>query len=313
MTEPTTWGLCATILAPTEDILRFAAYHLDAGAHRLYLYLDAENPTAAAVLKGHPKIRVTTCDDAYWQNRGKRPVKHQARQNVNATHAYNRRAECDWLIHMDVDEFLVSARPVAALLGELPHDVLTARSRPMEALAGDGTAFKGFVPPGPKRDVIVQSLYPIYGAYVKGGFMSHVAGKLFVRTGLPDVTVRIHNTFQGDTMNPAEVELEQIELAHVHIKSWATWLAAYRYRLKHGSYRAELAPSRAQANNGMNLHALLNQIEAEAGQDGLRAFFAEVCADTPQLRARLQDHGLLRQVRLDLDAKVAQHFPNATS
>ena len=152
-----------------------------------------------------------------------------------------------------------------------------------------------------------------YGAYVKGGFMSHVAGKLFVRTGLPDVTVRIHNTFQGDTMNPAEVELEQIELAHVHVKSWATWLAAYRYRLEHGSYRAELAPSRAQANNGMNLHALLNQIEAEAGQDGLRAFFAEVCADTPQLRARLQGHGLLRQVRLDLDAKVAQHFPNATS
>ncbi|MDG1183118.1 MAG: hypothetical protein P8N30_10455 [Tateyamaria sp.] len=56
------WGLSATIRAPAPDILRFAAYHLEQGAHRLYLYIDAANPVAYAHLKAHPKVRVQICD-----------------------------------------------------------------------------------------------------------------------------------------------------------------------------------------------------------------------------------------------------------
>ena len=36
----TRWGSVAKILAPTLNVLRFAAYHLDAGAHSLFVYLD---------------------------------------------------------------------------------------------------------------------------------------------------------------------------------------------------------------------------------------------------------------------------------
>ena len=49
-------------------------------------------------------------------------------------------------------------------------------------------------------------------------------------------------------------------------------------------------------------------IEAEGGEAGLRAFFNEVCADTPELRATLKAKGLLRLADLDLDAKVSRHF-----
>ena len=96
------WGVASTILAPTRDILAFAAYHLAAGAHRLYIYLDAPNPEAYALLDAHSKVRVITCDAAYWRQRKRvRPETHQVRQTANATHAYNRRPEVDWLIHMD--------------------------------------------------------------------------------------------------------------------------------------------------------------------------------------------------------------------
>ncbi|WP_246039865.1 glycosyltransferase family 2 protein [Sulfitobacter sabulilitoris] len=307
------WGLSATILAPAEEILRFAAYHIDAGAHRLYIFLDDANPQAYAALKAHPKVRVTTCDAAWWAKRGGRPAKHQVRQSVNATHAYNRKAEVDWLIHMDADEFLVSDTPVDAILDDLPAEVRTARTRPIEALAGDGTVFKGFIPNTPARDDIVQALYPVYGAYLKGGFLSHVAGKLFVRTGMEDISIRIHNAFQGEAMNPGQVELPRIDLAHMHARSWPDWIASYRYRLRQGSYRAELAPARARETGGRTLHELFRGIEAEAGETGLRAFYDEVCADTPQLRDRLSHRGLLRQVVLDLDAKRARHFPAATA
>lgn len=307
----TKWGLVATIKAPAADILDFAAYHLDLGAHRLYLYLDAPNPQAFAPLKAHPKIRVTTCDDAHWRKLGiSRPAKHQVRQTRNATHAYARRAEVDWLIHMDVDEFLRPDAPMAQVLAALPAQTQCARSRPIESLAGDGTAFKGFIRSGRDRAAIVERLYPQFGRHVKGGFLSHLAGKLFVRTGLGPLTVKIHNVFQGDEMNPGESELPTVALCHCHAKTWPDWIAAYRYRLEQGSYRAELAPNMPRESGGMSMHELLTRIEADAGEPGLRAFYDELCADTPQLRTRLQSEGLLRICDLDLKAKKRKHFPD---
>jgi hypothetical protein len=305
----TTWGLAATVKAPASEILAFVAYHLDLGAHRVFIYLDDDNPQALAALKAHPKVRVFPCDAAYWDKRGGRPVKHQVRQTRNATHAYRRRAEVDWLIHMDVDEFLWPQAPVHQVLAALPDTTMCARVRPIEAASGDGTLFKGFLPAGPNRERTVARIYPKYGRYVKGGFLSHVAGKLFVRTGLDNMSVRIHNVFQGDEMNPGEIELDSMELCHAHAKSWENWIAAYRYRLDKGSYRADLAPAQPRDQGGMSLHELFQAIEAESGEAGLQQFYDEICADTPKLRQALERHGLLRLCNLDLASKKQKHFP----
>lgn len=305
----TRWGLVATILAEPADILRFAAHHLEAGAHRIYIYLDAPSD-AYPLLKAHPKIRPTLCDAAHWKKLiGKPPPKHQVRQSLNATHAYRRRAEVDWLIHMDADEFLVSDEAVADVLNALPQGTTSARVRPMEQLAGAPDMFKAFIPPGPNRDPLVRRLYPNYGAHLKGGFLSHVAGKLFVRTGMDDITLRIHNAFEGDTMLPRAAELVQIDLAHAHAKTWEDWRAHYRYRLEQGSYRPELT----REDGMLSMHALFRFIEEQEGEEGLRAFYVEVAEDSPDLRARLEAEGLLRQHDLALDGKLAQHFPDFTA
>ena len=316
----TKWGLTATIKAPATEIFNFAAYHLDQGAHRLYLYLDEPNPQAYPTLKAHPKIRVTTCDDAYWNRVGrKRPAKHQSRQTFNATRTYARKAEVDWLIHIDVDEFLwpdIPGQSIADILGALPAKTLCARARPIESLAdpvsGAITAFKGFIPSAGDRARVVSQIYPQFGRFTKGGFLSHLAGKLFVRTGLSPLTVKIHNVFHDTQMNPGETELAQIALCHCHATSWDQWIATYRFRLEQGSYRAELAPSEPRDQGGMSLHEVLTIIESDAGEAGLRAFYDEFCADTPDLRARLNAEGLLRLCDLQLDAKKRKHFPEIT-
>ncbi|WP_146344784.1 glycosyltransferase family 2 protein [Phaeobacter marinintestinus] len=309
----TRWGLVATIRAPAREILEFAGYHIEQGAHRLYIYLDEPSADAEAALNAHPKIRVTVCDDAYWRKLGRnRPGKHQLRQTANATHAYTRKAEVDWLIHIDVDEFLWPDTRVGDHLEALPDSALCARVRPMEALAGTDGYFKAFIPSGPDRDRIVERLYPTFGPYVKGGFLSHVAGKLFVRTGLGAVTIKIHNAFRGDDMNPGQVELSDVALCHCHATSWDQWFAAYRYRLLKGSYRAELAPSRPRDKGGLSMHELLSMIEAEDGEAGIRAFHDELCADTPRLREALSREGLLRHCDLQLSHVLAAQFPDCT-
>lgn len=306
-----TWGLSATIRAPAPDILRFAAYHLEKGAHRLYIYLDDENPQAYKALKAHPKIRVVTSDDAYWKKlKIQRPDRHQVRQTYNATHTYNRKAEVDWLIHMDVDEFLVAQAPISGALGALPPTQTSARVRPMELLGGSDNAFKAFIPSG-GRHALVNDIYPTFGMHIRGGFLSHLAGKLFVRTGLPDISVRIHNAFQEDVILPDAAELTQIDLAHCHATSWEAWRTAFNYRLEKGSYRAELKAATATEKGGMTLHDLFKMIEADSGETGLRQFYDEVIGDSPDMRARLYAHGLLRLVNLDLNAVAQKHFPNA--
>ncbi|MBK0328553.1 glycosyltransferase family 2 protein [Rhodobacteraceae bacterium F11138] len=305
------WGLVATIKAPVAETLAFAAHHIELGAHRLYIYLDAPAPETSALLKAHSKVRVFTCDAAHWRKLGKtRPKKHQVRQCLNATQAYHRPPEVDWLAHIDVDEFLWPATPLADQLSGLPADCGCVRVRPIEALAGKADAFKGFIPSGPDRDSIVQRLYPEFGAFVKGGFLSHTAGKLLVRTGRPNVTFRIHNMLDGDTPNPGERPLAQTELCHCHARGWQHWIGTYRYRLEHGSYRAGLAPNRSPGSGGISLHDLLSGIEAEQGEAGLRRFHDELCADTPDLRRRLRAEGLLRLHDLDLTAKRRKHFPD---
>jgi hypothetical protein len=314
------WGIVSTIKAPAEAILNFAAYHLEAGAHRLFLYLDAPCPEARPLLKAHPKIRIFDCDDASWQQRRKKsgkPKKHQVRQSLNATRAYRRQAgDLDWLAHIDVDEFLWADRPIAEILGSLPAETHGARARPIEALDGDGTAFKGYIPSGPEQGATVGRIYPQYGGHIKGGFLSHLQGKIFVRTGLPGLTLRIHNMFQKDPAggkdieNPGVQELPEIDLCHFHAPNWQHWLQHYRYRLEQGSYRASLKPARPRDMGVLSKHELIMGIETEEGEAGLRAFYDEICKDTPELRARLTAEGLLRIRDLDLEACRGKHFPS---
>jgi hypothetical protein len=309
-----TWGIVATIKAPAEDLLAWAAYHLDAGAQRIFNYLDAPCPDAHDVLVRHPKIRVIDCDEGHWRKRRKagKPQKHQVRQTLNATRAYRRQCKgLDWLIHIDVDEFLWSETPLSRILGDLPQTTKCARVFPIEVLAGgDSTAFKGHIESGPERRRISEALYPTYGTHLLGGFLSHVQGKLFVRPGLEEAQLRIHNLILPDGENPAQAILPGVDLCHLHARDWDSWITHYRYRLEKGSYRPELKPALPRTKGGLSVHELLSAIEAEDGEQGLRAFFEEVCADRPALRTRLKQRNLLRLRDLRLGEKRSAHFPD---
>lgn len=314
MTDPARWGIVSTIKAPLADILGFAAHHLEAGAHRLHLYLDDPDPRTYAVLKAHPKIRVTACDDAYWAKLGKpRPHKHQPRQTLNAAHAYGRKTDVDWLVHIDCDEFLASAQSIGGLLADLPADCLCARLRPYEALCPpDGSLpalFKGFELPMPQRRATTEALYPTFGRYLNGGFLSHVAGKLAYRTGIDGFSVKIHNAILEGVQNPGQIELSDIKLCHMHAANWQDWIAHYRYRLEKGAYRAELKAPFDRDSGGLSMHALMQSIEADGGIPALRAFFDEVTAARPNLIAALDERGLLLRYDLGLDAKIRKQFP----
>lgn len=318
MSRNPTWGVVATIKAPARDILNFAAHHLDLGAQRVHVYLDAPNPEAEAALRDHPNCRVILCDDTYWTRRRKaRPEAHQPRQSANATHCLNHAPEVDWLAHIDVDEFLWPARPLPEQLVTLPVETLSARLRPIEALAPDPEDppaavtqwFKSCAPAPDQRRAETDAIYPGFGRHLNGGFLSHVAGKVLVRTGLSGISLRIHNAFRDGLRDDAPAELPDTLLCHLHATDWPHWHAAYRFRLQAGSYRPGLKPAPLSGPAGLSMNAFFQRLEQTGGEAALRRFFTEVCTATPGLRARLAAHGRLHAVSLDLDAKRARHFP----
>ncbi len=316
MSSNPTWGVVSTIKAPTVDILNFAAHHLELGAQRVFIYLDAPNDDAFKALKAHPKCRVTLTDEGYWRRRKGRPDKHQPRQTANATHCYSRKPQVDWLAHIDVDEFLWPDTPLPVQLAAVPKEARSARVRPIEALADDpndrppeGQIWaKGFARKQKQRRAETNAIYDTYGDHLNGGFLSHVGGKVFVRTGLQNVSLRIHNAFFDKISDPDPPELEQTKLVHMHAHSLEHWRSLYHFRIEQGSYRESLKPVPMPDGVSMNMHQLFAMLEQDGGEDALTQFYREVCTATPELRARLDQFGHLHAVRLDLDRKRRAQF-----
>mgnify|MGYP003632974540 CR=1 FL=1 len=164
------WGTVSTIKAPVQQIARFIAYHLDAGAAQMDIFLDVPDATIAQQLQ-HPQVRFHQCDDAFWADKpAKARESHQLRQASNATQAY-KASELDWLAHIDVDEYILTDQPLAQHLSRVPADMAFARMQPVELMASDdpwtGPAyFKRTRKAAKRKTADLIDIYPTFGAYV---------------------------------------------------------------------------------------------------------------------------------------------------
>lgn len=308
MTRAPTWCVAATVKAPLVDVQNFAAHHIDRGATKVFLFLDDADHSACEILNKHPAVRAQACDDAWWASFNRpRPDDHKGRQAFNATRAYRIFArKLDWFAHIDVDEFIWPDTTISESLAAAPSDARTLRLRPIEALEGDGTAFKGRITGKPDvTKEISDRIYPAYGQFLRGGFISHTAGKLFVRTGFDKIKIRIHNIMIDNVKDRTGIEATDMRLCHAHAKTWDAFKSMYEFRMKQGSYRKELS-----GPDGVPLHAIFKTLEDELGEAGLRGFYNEICVDTPQLRKALAAEGLLHICDLRLDQMRKKHFPD---
>ncbi|QPM89294.1 glycosyltransferase family 2 protein [Pseudooceanicola algae] len=295
-----TWGIVSTVKAPLADIARFAAWHLTLGASQVHLFLDVPDPATEAFLQGDPRIEVTACDDAYWQRVQKdRPASHQRRQFRNASLCY-RNSGLDWLAHVDVDEFLMPPDDLMGILAQAPEDIAQIQILPAERLAGSQSHFKLTARFAGQDPSVLHEIYPTYGAYLRGGYVSHLEGKAIVRTGLPGCRLGLHTLRRNKAPITNVAVLHGTWLGHAHVTDWASFRDKLAFRLEKGSYRNQ--------RPRFGLGELLGFLQEDGGEPALRAFFDEVCADTPRLRAALQNHGMLLTRDLALDACCERVF-----
>lgn len=293
------WGIVSTVKAPLRKVAEFIAFHLDLGAHRIRIHLDVPDVSIAERL-AHPRVRFTQCDDGYWQGKPNRTrTTHQRRQMFNAARTY-RMSQLDWLVHIDVDEFILSPHPLTNLLASVESGASHIELQPVEMMDGstDPRYFKR-----PASKAIPHTIYPMFGEHIPGGFIGTRSPKIAARTKLPDVRLGIHALHHSGQPVPATASLPGVELGHAHAPDFKTFEQHLAYRLSKGSYHDR----NGEANRrGHLFRALMNDPEPDA----LRAFHTELCVPTSERIALLKEHNLLRVEALNLDAKVERFFGN---
>lgn len=237
------WGIVTTVKAPEDKILAFVAHHLSIGADHVALYFDDPDTAIPSVLAAHPKVSVTLCDDAHWASAGKnRPGQHQSRQTRNARHA-SRRARTDWLAHIDIDEFIHTPRPLAAILDDTPAETLVMKLEPFEAMHDPllpddiytARQFRGAL----RHDFWPSSRKALghYRKIIRDGMLSHTVGKVIFRTTGPKLMPKIHTVVLDGNRVPTPDWHPELKLLHFHAQDRAAWLAALPFRLTKGAYQ----------------------------------------------------------------------------
>ena len=184
------WSLVSTMHGVPETILPCIAHHLQSDADVLHIYLDTPNPTVEAALATQPRCLLTVCDEAYWSTHSKgRPDGVVRRQMANLRHA-KRNGTSDWLVHVDSDEFLVSANPETALslgaeLSRLPDHHDWARIRPLERVLPAGvtpeTIFDGCFRDVTTDPSLITAVYGDAAPFLHKGLSGHTRGKIAFR------------------------------------------------------------------------------------------------------------------------------------
>lgn len=238
------WGLVATIKAPEEKVLAFAAHHLSLGAEHLWLYFDDPETPVPAALASHPRVTVTLCDDAHWAAfTKKRPPQHQNRQTQNARLTYREKVTTDWIVHIDVDEFILAPRPIAAILDDAAPETIAMKLEPFEAMHDPllpddiytSREFRGALrhEHWPRRRA---ALGP-YRKVIRDGMLSHSVGKVIYRTRVPGLLPRLHAVMVDREFVKTPDWHPEMKLLHFHSQDKEAWLAAMPFRMTKGAYQ----------------------------------------------------------------------------
>ncbi len=318
-----TWSVHCTADEPVELLCAYVAHHLAMGASEVHLYLDRPNPEAVAVLSQQKAVRLTLCDDSYWGQGGrpKRPAFHIGRQSINANDHY-KSCTTDWSVFCDADEMVVSDRPFAEVLAELPDSVDFARIQVAERVFQKNTPprtiFDGVFRLNLKdREADEKWAYGDTSRFLFRGVLGHNLGKTVTRTGRNRVLTPHfalpagHPSADRSFLEWPEFLrfLDGVHLAHFDALTPTNWL--FKLMKKYISL-IETSPDKANVNMRSYPPGRAAQFRTAYNQrqnaEALNALKMALVLD-PDTVERLRKINGIADIRLDVASDVQHYFP----
>jgi hypothetical protein len=273
------FSVCAMVWFGPAVIGRFIAHYRALGAGRLHLYHDGPVDHLAGL--DLDRVTLVACDAAFWARfPGGRPADMSAAIALCHAEAV-RAATTDWIILVDVDEFVTAGAPLAALLDRVPERVEALRVPPLEAVWGPGDDpgadfgarhFRRPFPPRWPEAALQRLLYGDLAPYFGRGLLSHKEGKQILRCGRRYDAFGMHAVWRdgralGVWAAGLAPGLETLELLHYDAIGFAHWAEKWRRRTSGAILTPGMSPRRqAQA-------ARLAALVAAGDEAGLRRLF----------------------------------------
>ncbi len=305
-----TWGIVTMTNLPTPLLLCFVASHLQAGASEIHMCMDVANPEFEAMVADKPQIRIWNLDESFWvaHNGGHRSPDLFERQLVVARVVFGH-AGCDWLLHIDTDEYLIRVPALVKFLSDQPPAVTAVKIFNAERVYLRGARERhvlGGLFRKPFRKDEVDRVNAIYGedaGFLYRGFSGYAFGKCCFRVGA-DVTPGVHRPVprDGELDNSGVAHFPRVALLHFDTFTRNQWLRKMAEKVNKGMLVGKFNPGRKR------------QIEAAiASQDDpkkLGAIHDATRALTLGQFVKLVLARKLLAVRLRPDAALRAHWPN---
>lgn len=302
-TEPI-WRLGAILNESLATTLRFAAWHLELGADRLFLLFDNPQDPAIGVLRDHPKITCIPCTPDFWAELGlTQGTRFTKRQNAALTWVY-RQVPDGWFLNVDADEFLFPGpKGLAPLLADVAETDSAVRILTAEAVAwlGQGGTVTRFRLPMERRPI----RRAVYGADAglfgprRLGLVGHPQGKSLTRAGLADVRLRQHwpQNAAGERLPEKVIDAGTgAYLLHFIGLDFAAWHGKVDWRLRSRGFSGPLSEKVSEA------------LLCEDAEDRLLDLHRRLHHVSPDVWARMESAGVALSLSIDLDAPVLRQF-----
>ena len=309
LSEKPTWGVVATVKEQRNLLIAFVSYYASIGADCIYVYLDEDDVQTRDQIATVPGCQVVLADPAYFRNEWNcgRPKSHRRRQRLNATNAY-RRADVDWLLHVDADEFLICP-DFRDFLAKCPEDVETIRILNGERVFAGGaarpTVFDGWqlLPGGLKPWQRKHFVNDDVRRFTDSGFCGHMLGKSVTRTGR-DYRLGIHAPLKRHAFD----QITSSDPALCHFDG----LTALHWMLKLLRYKDAGLNTERTRSSQFRYEQIKYLLEAKTDGRAVERLHDSIRVYEPGLLENLQKRGIAAPIDLDVSGAVSRFFPDSS-
>ena len=298
--EGGSWSVVTTVRAPEYQVNEFLEHYVGLGADKIYVFFDDENFASYSVERFAGKVITFVCDDRYWEtiycapplnDRTGRPAAVERRQGVNALFA-REIMHSEWLLHVDIDEFIYVKKDVAEVLSVYPDTVFSVLLRTLEAvyddvrLQGEETQTVYFKKSVQQQDLLQQ----IYSAELlkcaSNGLWGTVIGKSFVRKHPEIKSMSVHWPTPVDASLTTNVPTYYIDLLHFEGQSYELFKEKFMLRVfknvaRHMPYTYKI-----------RLNICKREYDAR-GEKGLMDVYRSFYVMTPDVMKKAMDLGIV--------------------
>ena len=264
---------------------------------RIFLFLDDPATAVTAPFDGDPRIKTIVCDGDYWCSG--RPAKLNDRQLGNLRHALLN-AGVGWMLNVDLDERVSCQAFLSETLEGVKSDVLSISLPPMEAVyeafPSTRSAFRTpwFKPVLAEREASQSGasaiLFEMHGdlaRLTRHGLFGHIRGKYIVRTGVPDLDLRLHAVVSPDPATVTGLRIAGLELLHFDTLTFEDWREKWGLRVS-GDVICKMSDTR------LLQFSLIEAAFGAADETALRRIYANmsvVSAEIPRQSGRPRRSG----------------------